>query len=150
MSAWLMLALTAFASLVLWKTVFGRQIYALGGNPDAARYAGLPMTRLRIGAYAINGLCVALAALVFTARNVNGDPGAGQGYELDAITAVVVGGTSLLGGYGGVPGTFVGALFIVCLNVMLILKGIDDKVSMGLKGVIILIAVYLQNLGRRT
>lgn len=149
-SAWIMLILTAATAILLWKTVFGRQLYALGGNPEAARYAGLPMVRLRIGAYAINGLCVALAALIFTARNANGDPSAGTSFELDAITAVVVGGTSLLGGYGGVLGTFVGALFIVCLNVLLILKGVNTYVGMGWKGIIILIAVYLQNLGRRT
>jgi ribose/xylose/arabinose/galactoside ABC-type transport system permease subunit len=95
-------------------------------------------------------LCIALAALVFTARNTNGDPSAGTGYELDAISAVVVGGTSLLGGFGSVFGTFVGALFIVCLNVLLILKGVNTYVGMGWKGIIILIAVYLQNLGRRT
>ena len=150
MSAWLMLGLVAIASLVLWGTVFGRNIYALGGNEEAARYSGLKLTWIRVGAYAVNGLCIAIAALVFTARNTNGDPSAAVGYELDAITAVVVGGTSLLGGSGSVFGTFVGALFIVCLNVLLILKGVDDKVAMGIKGPIILIAVYLQNIGRRT
>jgi ribose transport system permease protein len=148
-SAWIMLAVTALAAVVLWGTVFGRNVYALGGNEEAARYAGLKLTWIRIGAYAANGLCVALAALVFTARNTNGDPSAGIAYELDAITAVVVGGTSLLGGVGGVLGTFVGALFIVCLNVLLILNKVDDKVAMGIKGPIILIAVYLQNIGRR-
>ena len=149
LSAWIMLAVTLAAAITLWGTVFGRQIYALGGNPEAARYAGLPMARLRISAYAINGFCIALAALIFTARNTNGDPSAGNGYELDAITAVVVGGTSLVGGFGNVLGTFVGALFIVCLNVLLILKGVNTYVGMGWKGIIILIAVYLQNLGRR-
>lgn len=149
LSAWIMLGMTAIAAIVLWGTIFGRNVYALGGNEEAARYAGLKLTWIRVGAYAANGLCIALAALIFTARNTNGDPSAGTAYELDAITAVVVGGTSLLGGTGGVLGTFIGALFIVCLNVLLILKGIDDKVAMGLKGIIILIAVYLQNLGRR-
>lgn len=148
-SAWIMLTLTAAAALILWGTVFGRNIYALGGNEEAARYAGLKLTRIRVGAYALNGLCVAIAALIFTARNTNGDPGAGTAYELDAITAVVVGGTSLLGGSGGVLGTFVGALFIVCLNVLLILKGVNTYVGMGWKGLIILVAVYLQNIGRR-
>jgi ribose transport system permease protein len=148
-SAWIMLVVTALAAIILWGTVFGRNVYALGGNEEAARYAGLKLTWIRIGAYAANGLCVALAALVFTARNTNGDPSAGTAYELDAITAVVVGGTSLLGGVGGVLGTFVGALFIVCLNVLLILKGVNTYVGMGWKGLIILIAVYLQNIGRR-
>jgi ribose transport system permease protein len=148
-SAWIMLVATGLAATVLWGTVFGRNVYALGGNEEAARYAGLKLTWIRIGAYAANGLCVALAALVFTARNTNGDPSAGTAYELDAISAVVVGGTSLLGGTGGVLGTFIGALFIVCLNVLLILKGVNTYVGMGWKGLIILIAVYLQNIGRR-
>jgi ribose transport system permease protein len=149
LSAWIMLAITGISALVLWGSVFGRYVYALGGNEQAARYAGLNVVKIRIGAYAANGFCVAVAALVYTARNTNGDPSAGTTYELDAITAVVVGGTSLLGGIGGVVGTFIGALFIVCLNVLLILKGVNTYVGMGWKGLIILIAVYLQNIGRR-
>lgn len=149
-SAWIMLLITGIAAMILYGTVFGRNIYALGGNQEAARYAGLPTTKIRVGAYAFNGLCVALAALIFTARNTNGDPSAAQGFELDAITAAVVGGTSLIGGVGSIFGTFVGGLFIVCLNVLLILKGVDTWVGQGLKGVIIFFAVYLQNLNRRT
>lgn len=148
-SAWIMLTMTALAAVTLWGTVFGRRVYAVGGNEQAARYSGIPIARVRIAAYAINGFCVAMACLIFTARNTNGDPGAAQGYELDAITAVVVGGTSLLGGYGNIVGTFLGALFIVCLNVLLILKGVNTYVGMGLKGFVILIAVYLQSLGRK-
>ncbi len=150
LSAWIMLAITVIAAFVLKKTVFGRSVYAVGGNEEAARYAGISIPAIRIGAYSINGFCIGLAALVFTARNTNGDPSAGLGYELDAITAVVVGGSSLLGGIGGVMGTFVGGLFIVCLNVLLILKGVDQQIGNGWKGVIIIIAVYLQNLNRRT
>jgi len=149
LSAWIMLVVTAVAAVTLGYTKFGRYVYAIGGNEEAARLSGLPVTATRVGAYAVNGLCVAIAALAFTARNTNGDPSAGLGYELDAITAVVVGGCSLIGGYGNVLGTFVGALFIVCLNVMLILKGVNTYVGMGWKGIIILVAVYLQNLGRR-
>lgn len=148
-NAWIMVFMTIVAMVILWGTVFGRRIYALGGNEQAARYSGIPITRVRIGAYAINGFCIAMASLIFTARNTNGDPGAGMGYELDAITAVVVGGTSLLGGYGNILGTFLGALFIVCLNVLLILQSVNTYVGMGLKGVVIFIAVYLQSLGRK-
>jgi len=150
LNAWIMLLIACFAAILLSRTVFGRRIYALGGNAQAAHYACVPSTRIRVAAYTINGLCLALAAIIFTARNTNGDPSAGMGYELDAISAVVVGGTSLLGGYGGALGTFVGALFIVCLNVLLILKGVNTYVGMGWKGMIILIAVYLQSLGRRS
>jgi len=148
-SGWILIAATAIGQVVLLKTVFGRRIYALGGNPEAARYAGVPVNRIRIGAFAINGFCIALAVTLLTARNNNGQPVAGVGYELDAITAAVVGGTALIGGYGNVLGTFVGALFIVCLNVLLILDGVSYYVGQGWKGVIILLAVYLQNLGRR-
>jgi ribose transport system permease protein len=146
---WILLLLTLIGTIVLSKTVFGRRVYAIGGNSEAARYAGVPVDRVRIGAFAINGFCIALAAILFTARTSNGQPSAGMGYELDAITAAVVGGTALSGGYGNVIGTFVGALFIVCLNVLLILDGVSYYVGQGWKGVIILLAVYLQNLGRR-
>lgn len=148
-NAWIMLGLTLLAIGLLSRTVFGRNLYAIGGNEQSARYAGININRTRMLAYAFNGVCVATAALIFTARNTNGDPSAATGYELDAITAVVVGGTSLLGGSGNVLGTFLGALFIVCLNVLLILKGVNPFVGMGWKGIIILVAVYLQSLGRR-
>ena len=146
---WILIGTTAIGTLILAKTVFGRRVYAMGGNSEAARYAGVPVDRVRVGAFAINGFCIALAAILFTARTSNGQPSAGTGYELDAITAAVVGGTALVGGYGNVVGTFVGALFIVCLNVLLILDGVSYYVGQGWKGVIILLAVYLQNLGRR-
>ncbi len=146
---WVLLAATIAGTIILSKTVFGRRVYAVGGNIEAARYAGVPVNKVRIGAFAINGFCIALAAILFTARNSNGQPSAGMGYELDAITAAVVGGTALVGGYGNVIGTFVGALFIVCLNVLLILDGVSYYVGQGWKGVIILMAVYLQNFGRR-
>lgn len=149
MSGWILIVLTLVSAIVLKGTVFGRRVYALGGNSEAARYAGVPVNRVRIGAYALNGFCIALAALMFTARNHNGQPSAGMGYELDAIAAAVVGGTSLLGGFGNPWGTFVGALFIVCLNVLIILQGANYYVGQGWKGAIILVAVYLQNLGRR-
>ncbi|HWD41869.1 MAG TPA: ABC transporter permease [Fimbriimonas sp.] len=147
---WVLLATVLLASALLKFTVFGRRLYALGGNAEAARYAGVPVNRVRITAYALNGFCIALATILFTGRNGNGQPSAGTGYELDAITAAVVGGTSLLGGFGNPLGTFVGALFIVCLNVLLILQGVSYYVGQGWKGVIILLAVYLQNLGRKT
>ncbi len=150
LNAWIMMAITLIAIGILSKTVFGRHIYAVGGNPQSARYAGINLTKTRVGAYAINGLCVAVASLIFTARNTNGAPDAGAGFELDAITAVVVGGTSLVGGFGNIVGTFLGALFIVCLNVLLILKGVNTYVGMGWKGIVILIAVYLQSIGRTT
>lgn len=148
-AAWLAITVTSIGAILLSKTVFGRRVYAIGGNENAARTSGVPVATTRVLAYAINGFCVALAAVLFTARTNNGQPSAAMGYELDAIAAVVVGGSSLMGGYGHVLGSFVGAMFIVCLNVLLILQSVNEYVGMGWKGIIILIAVYLQNLGRR-
>jgi len=148
-SGWILIALTLISGFVLARTVFGRRVYALGGSEIASLYSGVPLNKTRIAAYAINGLCVGIAALLYTARNDNGAPSAGIGYELDAIAAVVVGGASLLGGIGNVFGTFVGALFIVCLNNLLQLRGVDTNIAQAWKGLVILLAVYLQSLGRR-
>lgn len=148
-TAWALFGLLALASLLLAKTVFGRRIYAIGGNETAAHLSGVPVAWTRIGAYALNGLCVGVAALLLTARTNNGQPGAALSYELDAIAAVVVGGSSLLGGYGNALGSVVGALFIVSTDTLLNLRGVDDKIGLGLKGIILLLAVYVQNLGRR-
>jgi ribose transport system permease protein len=147
-SAWILLLVTAASAAVLSYSVFGRQIYALGGNAKAARLSGVNTHRVRILAFAVNGLCIGIAAILFTARTSNGQPSSGTGYELDAIAAVVVGGSSLVGGIGNVLGTFVGALFMGCLNTLLQLNNVDSYVGMGWKGLIILVAVFLQNIGR--
>lgn len=147
-SAWILIAVTLASAATLSLTTFGRHIYAVGGNEKAARLSGVHVTRVRMAAYGLNGLCLAIAAILFTSRTHTGQPGAGMGYELDAIAAVVVGGTSLVGGVGNIFGTFVGALFLTCLNTLLQLKGVDQYVGMGWKGLIVLLAVYLQNIGR--
>lgn len=146
---WVMFLLLGASAFLLRKTIFGRHVYAIGGNETAALYSGVPVSKTRIWAYALNGFCIAVAALLLTARTNNGQPGAAQSYELDAIAAVVVGGSSLLGGYGNSLGSVVGALFILSIDTLLNLRGIDDKLGLGLKGVILLLAVYVQNLGRK-
>lgn len=148
MAGWVLIAAGVVAAIVLSKTLLGRRIYAVGGGSRAAHYSGVPVARTTVAAYALNGLCVGVAAILLTARTANGQPGAATSYELDAIAAVVVGGASLLGGYGHVAGSILGALFILCTDTLLNLRGIDDKVGLGLKGVILLLAVYVQNLGR--
>ncbi|HEY3781207.1 MAG TPA: ABC transporter permease [Fimbriimonadaceae bacterium] len=148
-SGWILIALTLAAGLILSKTVLGRRIYALGGSETASTYSGVPVNRVRIAAYAMNGLCVAVAAILFTARSSSGTPSAGLGYELDAIAAVVVGGASLFGGVGDAFGTLVGALFIVCVNNLLQLRSVDTNIAQAWKGVIILLAVYMQTIGRK-
>ncbi|HWA82531.1 MAG TPA: ABC transporter permease [Fimbriimonadaceae bacterium] len=147
-SAWILLCVTVASAILLRFSVFGRHVYALGGNETAARLSGVRTNRVRMGAYALNGLCVGIAAILFTARTNTGQPSSAIGYELDAIAAVVVGGGSLVGGIGNILGTFVGALFMGCVNTLLQLEGVDPYVGMGWKGLIILLAVYLQNLGR--
>ena len=146
---WLLLAVVLIASITMHKTRFGRHVYAVGGNEEAARLSALPVTKTKTAAYAINGFCIALAAIMLTARGSSGSPEAGVGYELEAIAAAVVGGSSLLGGYGSPVGTFAGVLFMGSLSVLFILRGINDKVAMIWKGGIVLLAVYLQHVGRR-
>jgi ribose/xylose/arabinose/galactoside ABC-type transport system permease subunit len=147
-SVWILLAVTSISAVILRFSVFGRHIYALGGNETAARFSGVPTKQVRMGAFALNGLCIGIAAILYTSRTDSGNPNTGMGYELDAIAAVVVGGSALVGGIGNIFGTFVGALFIGCMNTLIVLVRMDPYVGMGWKGLIILAAVYLQNIGR--
>lgn len=148
MSAWILIGVTLGSAILLKFSVFGRNVYALGGNETAARLSGVNTKRIRMLAFALNGLCVGIAAVLFTARTNTGQPSSAIGFELDAIAAVVVGGSSLVGGIGNIMGTFIGALFMVCVNTLLQLNAVDTNVALGWKGLIILLAVYLQNIGR--
>ena len=150
LSGWILIVLTLLSTVLLSYTVFGRHIYAIGGNEEAARLSGVPVMRTRVAAYALNGFCVAIAAILYTARTANGAPSAGIGFELDAIAAVVVGGASLVGGVGTAFGTYIGALFMVCVNNILQLRAVDTNIAEGWTGVIILAAVYAQGLGKRS
>ncbi len=130
--------------ILLDRTRFGRHVISTGANEEATRLSGVNVNRTKITVYAINGALVGLAALMFTARTSTGDPSSGLGYELDAIAAAVVGGTSLVGGSGSIIGTLVGALFIGVLNNSLQLNNIDRFTALALEGPIILLAVALQ------
>jgi ribose/xylose/arabinose/galactoside ABC-type transport system permease subunit len=130
-------------AVVLNLTPFGRSIYALGSNEDAARLSGVPVNRYKVAVYGISGFFAGLAGLVYSSQLSIGTPIAGQGYELDAIAAVVVGGTSLFGGKGSIFGTFVGTLIIGILANILNLKGIDPFVQQLFKGSLIIIAVFI-------
>ncbi len=132
------------AQILLVRTKFGRQVISIGGNEEAARLSGIPVNRVKILVYMLNGILVATAAIMYTARNQSGAPGTAVGYELDAIASVVVGGTSLMGGRGAVTGTLLGTLFIGILGNVLQLNGVDYYVGLGLEGPIILLAVLLQ------
>jgi ribose/xylose/arabinose/galactoside ABC-type transport system permease subunit len=136
-------------AVVLNLTPFGRSIYALGSNEDAARLSGVPVNRYKVAVYGISGFFAGLAGLVYSSQLSIGTPIAGQGYELDAIAAVVVGGTSLFGGKGSIFGTFVGTLIIGILANILNLKGIDPFVQQLFKGSLIIIAVFIMGRSMR-
>jgi inositol transport system permease protein len=121
----------------------GRHVYAVGGNEHAARAAGVPVERVKLFAYGLCGLLTGLAGVVLAARITTGQPNAGQAYELDAIAAVVIGGTSLAGGIGTITGTLLGVLLIGVINNGLDLLGVSSYYQAVIKGVIIVGAVWL-------
>ena len=126
---------------VLERTTFGRHIYAVGGNVEAARLAGIKVKRVLLKVYLLAGLTAGLAGVMFAARVESGQPRAGEGYELDAIAAVVLGGTSLFGGVGTIFGTVVGTLLIGVLLNGLVLNNVSSYVQQIIIGVIIVLAV---------
>jgi len=130
--------------LILKYSAFGRYIYAIGGNEQAARLAGIHVDQIKIAVYAISGLLASLAGVLYTSQYRQGKPDAGAGGELDAIAAVVIGGTNLMGGKGTMTGTFVGVLIFGFLTNILLLKNINSNIQFVLKGSIILAAVLLQ------
>lgn len=142
---WLMVGVFAGIWYLLNHTRFGRYIYALGGNESATLLSGINVDRIKIGVYAICGLLSALAGIIITSRLSSAQPTAGMGYELDAIAAVVLGGTSLAGGKGRIMGTLVGALIIGVLNNALNLLDVSSYYQMIVKAVVILLAVLVDN-----
>ncbi|MBM7698638.1 ribose ABC transporter permease [Kurthia huakuii] len=128
---------------ILRKTTFGRRVYAIGGNAEAARLSGINVDRTTIAVYALTGMLAAMAALILTSRLNSAQPTAGQSYELDAIAAVVLGGTSLTGGRGWIVGTLIGALIIGVLNNGLNLIGVSSFFQQVVKGLVILFAVLI-------
>jgi ribose/xylose/arabinose/galactoside ABC-type transport system permease subunit len=142
----IILLLTLFAAaFVLHLTPFGRCVYAIGSNEDAAHLSGVPTKQYKLLVYAVSGFCAGIAGMVYSSQLSVGTPIAGEGYELDAIAAVVVGGTSLFGGSGSVFRTFVGTLFIGVLANILNLTGVDPFVQQLAKGALIVIAVFVMN-----
>jgi simple sugar transport system permease protein len=138
------LAVVVLSATLLRATTFGRYVYAIGGNEQAARLSGVEVDRVKIAAYAISGFLASLAGVLYTAQYRQGKPDAGVGMELDAIAAVVIGGTSLMGGKGSIAGTFVGVLIFGFLSNILQLNNIDSNTQLVLKGGIILAAVLVQ------
>lgn len=139
------LALVAIAWVVLNFTVFGRMVYGIGNNEEAVRLAGHNVLYYKVGAFAICGACAGLAALVYMARLNISSPIAGIAFELDAIAAVIIGGTSLAGGRGSVFGTLMGAFIIGVLANGLILLGLNDFMRQMITGLVIIVAVVVDH-----
>lgn len=143
----LFIGIAALAWFTLKYTTFGRQVYAVGDNLEAARLSGIPTRRVIFSVYVISGLCAAVSALIVVARLGAAEATQGEGFELDAIAIVVIGGTSLFGGAGGIGGTLVGAGIVAAVNNLLNLLGVPPFSQRIAKGLIILGAVLLE---RRT
>lgn len=142
---WLMALVFLAAWYMLHHTRLGRYIYALGGNEAATRLSGISVNKVKIIVYALSGMLAALAGIIEVARLSSAQPTAGTGYELDAIAAVVLGGSSLAGGKGRIMGTLIGALILGFLNNGLNLLGVSSYYQMIVKAVVILLAVLVDN-----
>lgn len=139
----LMFLIFIILAVLLHRTTFGRKTYAIGGNEEAAYIAGVKIDKIKILIYAISGLMASISGMIITSRLNSAQPTAGQAYEMDAIAAVVLGGTSLSGGRGRIFGTLVGALIIGTLNNGLNLLGVSSFYQQIVKGIVIVVAVLL-------
>lgn len=145
----IMLVVYLLAWILLHQKPFGRHVYALGGNEEAARLSGIRVSRTKLWVYIISGLTAAVAGIVLSSRLMSGQPNAGNGFELDAIAAVVLGGAAIAGGKGAILGTLVGAMMLGILNNGLNLMGVSPYVQIVIKGGIILGAIWLSSVKRK-
>lgn len=145
-----MIIIMALCYVVLNKTQFGRHIYALGGNKTAARFAGIRTQRIEVMVYALSGFLAGIAGIVLAARMTAGVPATGDGYECDAIAAVVLGGASFSGGIGTIGGTLIGAIIIGVLNNGLNMLNVASFWQYVAKGVVILLAVMVDVLRKQS
>jgi ribose transport system permease protein len=139
----LMIAIAVAGAIVLRRTVFGRHLYAVGSNAEAARLSGVRVDRVALAAYVLSGLLSGLAGCVLMSRLVTGQPNEGVMYELDAIASAVIGGTSLSGGIGGVAGTMIGAFVIGILRNGLNMNGVSSFIQQIIIGLVILLTVWI-------
>ncbi len=146
---WIMAVIVIAATWTLRKTVFGRQVLAIGGNEAAARLAGVPVVRVKTLVYVISGICSGIAGLIVIAMNSAADANLiGLGVELDALAAVAVGGTLLTGGRATILGTLIGALIIQLVRYTLLANGVPDSAALIVKAGLIILAVWLQRQDR--
>lgn len=144
-----MLIMLSITHLLLRYTKFGRYLYAIGGNSEAANAAGVQVCKMKWIAFIVSGLFAAIAGMVMMGRLNAGIPIEGRGYETDAITAAVIGGTSFSGGAGSALGTFLGSIIIGVLNNIMNLLGVDSYLQMIIKGFIIIIAVLADSFSKK-
>ncbi len=137
------IAITIISAYILTKSVFGRRVYAIGGNETSAGFSGINVRKIRISVFMISGLLAGFAGLLLASRTVSGIPTAGQSYELDAIAAVIIGGVSMSGGSGRWYGTIIGALLIAVIGNGLDILNVSSHFQLVIKGAIIIIAVLL-------
>lgn len=149
MPVWITAAVVVLAILLTNKTKFGRYIYAIGGNERAARLSGINISRVKMTVYALAGILAAVGGVLVTARLDSAQPNAGLTYELDAIAAVVIGGTSLSGGKGSIIGAVIGGLVIGVLNNGLVLLNVSPFWQQVVKGLVILLAVIIDKVSSK-
>jgi fructose transport system permease protein len=145
----LMIVMFFIAWFVLRETAWGRHVYSIGDNPEATRLAGIHTSRLLIGVYTLAGFIYGIAGLLLIARTGVADPQAGQNSNLESITAVVLGGTSLFGGRGNMLGTLLGALIVGMFRNGLTLMGVDSIYQWLITGVLVILAVAVDQLTQR-
>lgn len=147
-SVYIFTIVALFSWFLLNKTKFGRSVYAVGGNKEAASLSGIPSGRITVIAYAVSGFTAALAGIVLASMNQQAIAKAAQGYENDVLTAIVVGGTSLMGGEGSLQGAIFGALLVGIINNGLRLMGIPSTYHSVVKGMVIIVAVAIDAYSR--
>lgn len=144
------LLIAVFSGFILNKTVFGRHVYAIGGNSITAKISGINVKSMLLRVYIICGVFSGIAGLLIASRTMQGSPTVGVGYEMDAIAAVVIGGVSMSGGSGKWYGTIIGALLLALISNGLDILGVSSNFQQIIKGIIIAVAVYLDLRGKKT
>lgn len=140
--------ITLVLAFVLTKTVFGRRVYAVGGNETAARVSGIHVDKIKLAVYTLSGFLAGVAGFLLASRIISGNPTSGQAYELDAIAAVVIGGVSMSGGSGKWYGTVIGALMIAIISNGLDILNVSSHFQLIIKGLIIIVAVLVDIKGK--
>jgi erythritol transport system permease protein len=149
LSVLLLIVMALIAAYVAQRTPFGRRVYAVGGNERAAALSGVRVNNVKLAVYMISGVCAAVAGLIVSSQLVASHPASGETFELNAIAAAVLGGTSLSGGRGMIGGTIIGAFVIGVLSDGLVMMGVSEFWQMVIKGLVIIAAVVLDQLQRR-